>query len=123
MLGEGSQTLLLRIKCLSSLCCEDLTPAGLEFFDRDSPVSNVTFEDLDLDLGQIGGQITWNEPGPSGAQRDTKSELPLQRLCLRLMLSQTLCGLLFPSNRTRPDRVVSYFIYLAAGIAGLSVEI
>jgi len=45
-----------------SLLQEQTTPVGTLVFDRVASVSQVAFEDHDLDLEEIGGNVTWSEP-------------------------------------------------------------
>ena len=57
--GAGSTHVVLYMR--SSLG-EQTTPTALELSDSVVTVSNVGFTDLDLDLGQIGGSVTWDMP-------------------------------------------------------------
>eukprot|EP00435_Cladocopium_sp_Y103_P030581 s2781_g7.t1 len=45
-----------------SLLQEQSTPVGTLVFDRSSSVSQVAFTDYDLDLAEIGGNVSWVEP-------------------------------------------------------------
>ncbi|CAK9005928.1 unnamed protein product [Durusdinium trenchii] len=42
---------------------EQTTPSSLEFYDASATVGSVAFTDLDLDAGELGGNITWQEQG------------------------------------------------------------
>eukprot|EP00435_Cladocopium_sp_Y103_P053353 s1750_g17.t1 len=46
----------------ASSLVEQTTPVALEIFDEFASVSNISFVDLDLDLQQLGGNISWVEP-------------------------------------------------------------
>ncbi|CAL1130807.1 unnamed protein product [Cladocopium goreaui] len=46
----------------ASSLVEQTTPVALEIFDEFASVSNISFVDLDLDLQQLGGNISWLEP-------------------------------------------------------------
>ncbi|CAK9114761.1 unnamed protein product [Durusdinium trenchii] len=46
----------------ASSLVEQSTPYALEVFDEFASVSNMSFVDLDLDLGELGGNISWSEP-------------------------------------------------------------
>eukprot|EP00928_Gymnodinium_smaydae_P001477 TRINITY_DN10542_c2_g1_i1.p1 TRINITY_DN10542_c2_g1~~TRINITY_DN10542_c2_g1_i1.p1 ORF type:complete len:3412 (-),score=718.22 TRINITY_DN10542_c2_g1_i1:80-9991(-) len=41
---------------------EQTTPAAFQIVDNDASVSDVFFEDVDLDDLDVGGFVTWNEP-------------------------------------------------------------
>ncbi|CAE7198832.1 unnamed protein product [Symbiodinium sp. CCMP2592] len=45
-----------------SMLAEQTTPASLAILDTVARPSNLTFFDLDLDLGHLGGNLTWQEP-------------------------------------------------------------
>ncbi|CAE7297577.1 PIF1, partial [Symbiodinium necroappetens] len=45
-----------------SVLVEQTTPVGVEISDTSSDVQNVTFTDLDLDLGDVGGHVHWETP-------------------------------------------------------------
>ncbi|CAE7504323.1 PIF1, partial [Symbiodinium sp. KB8] len=45
-----------------SVLVEQTTPVGVEISDTSSDVQNVTFTDLDLDLGDVGGHVYWETP-------------------------------------------------------------
>lgn len=49
-----------------SILAEQTTPAALQIHDTDALVENVSFPDLDLDGGQIGGTLSWDMP-PDGS--------------------------------------------------------
>jgi len=49
------------VYAVSSLAMSS-SPAALQFYDVDSPVRNLAFTDLDLDVGQLGGTISWVAP-------------------------------------------------------------
>jgi hypothetical protein len=42
---------------------EQTTPAAISLIDISADVSGITFPDLDLDKTDIGGTLTWSEPG------------------------------------------------------------
>mmetsp|Transcript_47604 Transcript_47604/g.137509 ORF Transcript_47604/g.137509 Transcript_47604/m.137509 type:complete len:705 (+) Transcript_47604:60-2174(+) len=37
-------------------------PSSVQFYDIESPVRTLAFQDLDLDAGQLGGQVSWLAP-------------------------------------------------------------
>jgi len=49
------------VYAVSSLAMSS-SPAAIQFYDVDSPVRNLAFTDLDLDVGQLGGTISWVAP-------------------------------------------------------------
>merc|ERR1740129_1296099 len=41
---------------------EQTTPVALELVDTFAMVANISFSDFDLDLGDLGGTLTWSAP-------------------------------------------------------------
>eukprot|EP00434_Breviolum_minutum_P017639 symbB.v1.2.015570.t1/scaffold1165.1/size134377/2 len=75
----------------SSALAEQTTPEAHLIFDAFASVSGITFLDLDLDLGQLGGTATWLEPKTSDrlvaydvylAATETGSDLEIPAFCL-----------------------------------------
>jgi len=53
--------------CRSTLA-EQTTPASVNISDTSASISNIQFLDLDLDQGELGGNVTWSAPAaPDGA--------------------------------------------------------
>ncbi|CAK9114765.1 unnamed protein product [Durusdinium trenchii] len=52
-----------------SALVEQRTPSALLFFDASASVTQLSFADLDLDVGQLGGSITWQAADTAAAPR------------------------------------------------------
>lgn len=52
------------VYCKSSLA-EATTPESIDLIDSEAHVTGIVFEDKDLDLSQLGGNVTWSGAGDS----------------------------------------------------------
>lgn len=53
-----------------SALAEQSTPVAFNLSDSDASVSNISFPDLDLDQGHLGGNLTWLEPADTSQVQD-----------------------------------------------------
>ena len=59
---------------LHSSLSEQTTPAAHLIADADGSVTGLSFPDRDLDLGDLGGTISWSKPLTESKARDAQSK-------------------------------------------------
>lgn len=61
--AESSRSWFSHIAVLTrSVFVEQSFPASMALSDLSASVTSLAFQDLDLDIGELGGNLTWNEP-------------------------------------------------------------